>query len=50
MTLAAIVRRFDFELFETTSKNIKIHRELGIGQPENGEFTVKVKVTKVLQD
>jgi hypothetical protein len=50
MTIASFVRRFDMELYETTMDNIRIDRELGIGQPKKGEFSVRVKVTNVFKD
>ncbi|KAL8827605.1 MAG: hypothetical protein Q9191_003085 [Dirinaria sp. TL-2023a] len=50
MTIASFVRRFDMELYETTEENIRIYRELGIGQPKDGEFSVRVKVTNVIKE
>ena len=50
MTIAAFVRRFDMELYETTVDNIRIYRELGIAQPKEGEFSVRAKVVNVLKE
>ncbi|KAL8784190.1 MAG: hypothetical protein Q9195_009137 [Heterodermia aff. obscurata] len=50
MTIAAFVRRFDMELYETTMNNIRIYRELGIGQPKEGDFSVRVKVTNIIKE
>ncbi|KAF2237960.1 cytochrome P450 [Viridothelium virens] len=50
MTIASFVRRFDMELYETTFDNIRVDRELGIGQPKEGDFAVRAKVTKVIED
>lgn len=49
MTLAHIVRRFDFVLYETTVDNIAVYRELGIGYPKEGCFSVKVKVSAIVE-
>ena len=50
MTIASFVRRFDMELYETTMDNIRIGRELGIGHPKQGEFSVRAKVTNVVKE
>ena len=50
MTIASFVRRFDMELYETTMDNIRIDRELGIGHPKGGEFSVRAKVTNVIKE
>ena len=50
MTIASFVRRFDMELYETTVDNIRIDRELGIGHPKEGEFSVRARVTNVVKD
>jgi len=49
MAIACLVRRFDMELYETTIDSVSIGRDLGIGQPDKGEFAVRVKVTRVLE-
>lgn len=48
MTLASMIRRFDMELYETGPEDIRIHREMGIGQPKKGDFCVRAKITKVI--
>ncbi|KAI6081688.1 cytochrome P450, partial [Hypoxylon rubiginosum] len=48
MTLATIVRRFDIELYETSPEDIRMVRDMGIAQPERGEFRVRAKITKIL--
>lgn len=50
MTLASIIRRFDVELYETRPENIRIYREMGIGQPKKGDFSVRAKITKVITE
>ena len=50
MTIASFVRRFDMELYETTVDNIRIDRELGIGHPKKGEFSVRARVTNIVKD
>lgn len=46
MTLAAIVRRFDLELFETRPENMKFTREMIVQRPEKGVWTLKVRVVE----
>ncbi|KAK8023456.1 benzoate 4-monooxygenase cytochrome P450 [Apiospora marii] len=50
MTLASIIRRFDMELYETGPEDIRIHREMGIGQPKKGDFCVRAKITRVITE
>lgn len=50
MTIASFVRRFDMELYGTTMDNIRIYRELGIGQPKEGDFSVRAKITNIIKD
>lgn len=50
MTIACFIRRFDMELDETTMDNIRVDRELGIGYPKEGEFSVRAKVTNVVKE
>jgi hypothetical protein len=49
MSLAHIIRRFDFVLHETTMNNITVYRELGIGYPKEGCFNVKAKVESIIE-
>ena len=50
MTIASFVRRFDMELYGTTMDNIRIYRELGIGQPKEGDFAVRARITNIIKD
>lgn len=50
MTLASMIRRFDIELYETGPDDIRIDREMGIGQPDKGDFSVRAKITKIITD
>ena len=50
MTLAFMIRRFDIELYETGQNNIRIDREMGIGQPKEGDFSVRAKITKIIME
>jgi hypothetical protein len=47
--LAALVRRFEFELFETELEDIAHHRQYGVGSPRKNNPGLRVKVAKVLQ-
>ncbi|KAJ5677809.1 Cytochrome P450 [Penicillium maclennaniae] len=49
MSLAHIIRRFDFVLHETTMDNIAVYRELGIAYPKKGCFSVKAKVAAIIE-
>lgn len=50
MTIAAFVRRFDLEIFETTAESIRPGRDLGMAQPKEGKFAVRAKVTNVIKE
>ncbi|KAL4914495.1 cytochrome P450 [Aspergillus aurantiobrunneus] len=49
-TLAYLATSFDYELFETTAKDIVVARDRGVSFPEKGHFTVKAKVVRVCRD
>ena len=49
-TIASFVRRFDMELYETTVDNFRVGRDLGVGHPKEGQFSVRAKVTNVVKD
>ena len=49
-TIAAIVRRFDMDLCETSMDDTRIYRELGLGQPKEGEFRLRAKVANVIKE
>jgi hypothetical protein len=50
LVLAAFVRRYDMELFETTEKNIAFERDFGTPYPDEGNTCVRAMVTRVIQD
>ncbi|KAF3384403.1 Trichodiene oxygenase [Penicillium rolfsii] len=50
MTLAHIVRRFDFAPFETTVDDLAVYREQGVGLPKSGYFGVKAMVINIVED
>ncbi|KAJ6107384.1 hypothetical protein N7523_008707 [Penicillium sp. IBT 18751x] len=50
LILSTLVRRFDLELHETTEKNVGFARDFGTPYPEEGNFNVRVIVTRVVQD
>lgn len=50
LALTMIVRRFEFELFDTVpERDIKIVRDCFMGEAQLGTLGVRVKVTKVLE-
>ncbi|GAB1217096.1 hypothetical protein ATERTT37_006319 [Aspergillus terreus] len=49
-TIAAVARRFDFELFETTEEDIRVARDYITAFPKDGLFDVKVTVRSRLGD
>lgn len=48
LILSTLVRRFDLELYETTKKNIDFARDFGTPYPEEGNFSVRVMVTGIV--
>ncbi|RAK99286.1 cytochrome P450 [Aspergillus ibericus CBS 121593] len=46
-TIAAMARRFDFELCETTEDNIRVVRDRGLPFSKDGHWRVKAKVSKI---
>lgn len=50
MTLAHIVRRFDFVPFETTVEDLAVYREQGVGLPKSGYFEVKAIISGIVED
>ncbi|CAG8919094.1 unnamed protein product [Penicillium salamii] len=50
LVLAAFVRRYDMELFETTEKDIAFARDFGTPYPDEGNLCVRAMVTKVIED
>lgn len=50
LTIAAFVRRFEMEIYETTIENIRTVREIGVGYPKDGSVSVRVKITDVIKE
>ncbi|CAG7931468.1 unnamed protein product [Penicillium olsonii] len=50
LVLAAFVRRYDMELFETTEKDIAFARDFGTPYPDDGNIRVRAMVTKVIEE
>jgi hypothetical protein len=50
MTIAGFVRRFDMELHKTTTEDLEIVRDFGLGLTRKGEVEVSVKVTNMLRE
>ena len=50
LSLAHIARRFDFELYETTTDNICVYRDMGIGCPKIGLFGVRATVVGLVEE
>ncbi|RAQ57900.1 cytochrome P450 oxygenase [Aspergillus flavus] len=48
--LAAIVRRFDLELYETTAEDIRFVRDKLLPRAKNGPWRVRVKVVGIRKD
>ena len=49
--LAAIARRFDMDLHETTEDTIRVTRDIIIGLPENDNaLQVSAKVTHIVEE
>ena len=49
LSLAHIARRIDFALYETTTDNICVYRDMGIGCPEVGLFGVRATVEGLVE-
>ncbi|KOS41655.1 hypothetical protein ACN38_g7501 [Penicillium nordicum] len=50
LSLAHIARRVNFALYETTTDNICVYRDMGIGCPEIGLFGVKATVEGLVEE
>ncbi|KAJ5491962.1 Cytochrome P450 [Penicillium expansum] len=50
LSLAHIARRVDFALHETTTDNICVYRDMGIGCPKVGLFGVKATVAGLVEE
>lgn len=49
-TVATVARSFDLELYQTTLENVRMARDISFAWPKEGEFSVKVKVARVLRE
>ncbi|KAJ6184876.1 hypothetical protein N7519_006177 [Penicillium mononematosum] len=50
LSLAHIARRIDFALYETTTDNICVYRDMGTGCPEVGLFGVRATVEGLVEE
>ncbi|PYH91308.1 benzoate 4-monooxygenase cytochrome P450 [Aspergillus ellipticus CBS 707.79] len=50
LTIAALVRRFDLELYDTPPENMGFAREMIVQRPEKGVWTLKVRVVRVVEE
>ncbi|KAJ5697372.1 hypothetical protein N7488_011056 [Penicillium malachiteum] len=50
MTLAHIVRRFEFRPHETTPENLAVRRSMGVGVPMDCKFDIKAKVVSIVEE
>jgi hypothetical protein len=49
LTIATLVRRFEFELVDSGLEDIAVYRDYGFGYNEKYEFGVDFKITQVLE-
>jgi hypothetical protein len=49
MTIAALVKKFEFELVDSGMQDIKVYRDYGFGFNEKYEFGVDFRITSVLE-
>ncbi|CBF87384.1 protein CYP58D1 [Aspergillus nidulans FGSC A4] len=49
-TLAAVVRRFDLELYQTTEENVRFVRDMLLPRSTNGPWKVRVKVIGIREE
>ncbi|KAL5364358.1 cytochrome P450 [Aspergillus floccosus] len=50
LVIATMIRRFDFELYQTSKKDIDFVRDFGTPYPEEGNFGIRATITKILND
>ncbi|KAJ5134654.1 hypothetical protein N7448_000326 [Penicillium atrosanguineum] len=50
LIISTLVRRFDLELYETTDKHIGFARDFGTPYPVEGNFNVRVMVTRIIRE
>jgi hypothetical protein len=48
MVIARIARQFDIELFETTPEDVRFARDYVVPHAENGPWSVKGRIVRVL--
>lgn len=49
LTIAALIRNFDFELVDSSIDDIALHRDYALAMNKNYGFGIRVRITKVLQ-
>lgn len=49
LTIAALIRNFDFELVDSSIDDIALYRDYALAMNKNYGFGIKVRITKVLQ-
>ena len=47
MLLATVVRQFDLELYNTSPKDVEFSRDCVVARPEQGDWSVKVRVVGI---
>ena len=47
MLLATVVRQFDLELYNTSPKDVEFARDCVVARPEQGDWSVKVRVVGI---
>ncbi|KAH8688960.1 cytochrome P450 [Talaromyces proteolyticus] len=50
LVIARIVRQFDLELCETTEENVRFARDYVVPHAENGPWSVKARIIKVIEE
>lgn len=50
LATAALIHRFELELFETTEKNIEFARDFGTPCPDEGNYSIRVQVKRLVKE
>jgi len=50
LAFATLIRQFEFELYDTSEKNITFTRDFGTPYPDEGNFSLKVLVKSLVQE
>ncbi|KAJ5461744.1 cytochrome monooxygenase aflU [Penicillium daleae] len=50
LATAALIRRFELGLFETTEKNIEFARDFGTPFPDEGNYSIRVQVKRLVKE